>query len=92
MQVWDGVVGFIYSCESWTFLLYSWAEGRRFLKDQKITKDEKNNSEFKTKYYIMGGSGILILCCGFLCPCFHTRKKDTAHTVLKDPSSSKFSI
>ncbi|CAH1449121.1 unnamed protein product [Lactuca virosa] len=63
------------------------SEGRRFLKDQKTTKDDKKKSEFKTKYYIMGGSGILILCCSFLCPCFHTRKKDMAHTVLKDPSS-----
>lgn len=63
------------------------SDGRRFLKDQKSKNDDKK-STFKTKYLIIGGSGILILCCSFLCPCFRTRKKDTAHTVLvKEPNS-----
>ncbi|XP_071733600.1 calmodulin-binding receptor-like cytoplasmic kinase 3 isoform X2 [Rutidosis leptorrhynchoides] len=36
----------------------------------------------------MGGSGISVLCCSFLCCCFRSKKKDTAHTVLaKEPNS-----
>ncbi|KAI3495974.1 hypothetical protein L1887_38322 [Cichorium endivia] len=69
--------------------VHQFSDGRRFLKDQKRTNNDEK-SEFKSKYLIMGGSGIgiLTLCCGFLCPCFRARKKDTAHTVLaKEPNS-----
>lgn len=68
--------------------VHQFSDGRRFLKDEKRTNNDQK-SEFKSKYLIMGGSGIgiLTLCCGFLCPCFRARKKDTAHTVLaKEPN------
>ncbi|KAJ0799979.1 putative protein kinase RLK-Pelle-RLCK-IV family [Helianthus annuus] len=59
----------------------------REAKESKKTKDDKD-SKFKAKYLVMGASGILVLCCGFLCPCFRSRKKEMAHTVLaKEPSS-----
>ncbi|KAI3701511.1 hypothetical protein L6452_26648 [Arctium lappa] len=76
------------------------SDGRRFLRnfvgddslegegsDKKRTKGDQD-SVFKTKYLVMGGSGILILCGSFFCPCFWARRKDTAHTILvKEPNS-----
>ncbi|KAI3805407.1 hypothetical protein L1987_27760 [Smallanthus sonchifolius] len=56
-------------------------------KESKKTKDDKDFN-IKTKYLVMGASGFLVLCCAFLCPCFRSKKKDMAHTVLaKEPSS-----
>lgn len=76
------------------------SDGRRFLRnlvrdgtlegersDKKKTKGDQD-SVFRTKYLVMGGSGIFILCASFVCPCFWARRKDTAHTVLvKEPNS-----
>ncbi|KAL8223159.1 hypothetical protein R6Q57_020558 [Mikania cordata] len=56
-------------------------------KEPKKTEDDKD-LKFNSKYLVMGGSGILVLCCALLCPCFRSRKKDMAHAVLaKEPSS-----
>lgn len=76
------------------------SDGRRILQNldrEETVEGEEHESErtkgdqeslFRTKYLVMGGSGILILCCSYLCPCFRSRKKETAHTVLaKEPSS-----
>ncbi|KAJ9551033.1 hypothetical protein OSB04_015078 [Centaurea solstitialis] len=76
------------------------SDGRRFLRslvsdetleiegsDTKRRKGDRD-SKFKTKYLVMGGSGFLILCGSFFCPCFWARKKETTHTVLpKEPNS-----
>ncbi|KVI01328.1 Concanavalin A-like lectin/glucanase, subgroup [Cynara cardunculus var. scolymus] len=75
--------------------------GRRFLRnlvkdgtlegegsDRKRTKGDQD-SVFKSKYFFMGGSGILILCGSFFCPCFWARRKDpAAHTVLAKEANS----
>lgn len=75
------------------------SDGRRILQnldteetvgEERESKRTKGDQEslFRTKYLVMGGSGILILCCSFLCPCFRSRRKETSHTVLaKEPSS-----
>ncbi|XP_068637535.1 calmodulin-binding receptor-like cytoplasmic kinase 3 [Aristolochia californica] len=57
-----------------------------------LTDDKKSDEVSKEKKLpvkvAMAVSGTFLVCCAFLCPCFHTRRKETAHNPLpKDPSS-----
>ncbi|KAM7508260.1 hypothetical protein LguiA_018713 [Lonicera macranthoides] len=55
-------------------------------------KDDKK-SPLAPKYLAMAVPGIFVLCCVFLCPCFQSRRKQAAHTVLsKDPVSMDSSL
>lgn len=39
----------------------------------------------------IAATGIVFMCCSFLCPCFYRKRKATALTVLeKDPNSSEY--
>lgn len=77
-------------------------EGRKFLR--RVVKEELNEQHSKTqgtkdkdvqqdsilttKNLAMAAPGILILCCGVICPCFRARKRPTAHTVLEKEQNS----
>uniref|UniRef100_A0A5B6YHN6 non-specific serine/threonine protein kinase n=1 Tax=Davidia involucrata TaxID=16924 RepID=A0A5B6YHN6_DAVIN len=56
------------------------------------SQPSENKNAYKSlltpKKLSMAASGIFVLCCSLLCPCFRKSRKETAHTVLaKDPSS-----
>lgn len=60
--------------------------------DKKEVEDHEN-SIIAHKYLVVGIPGIFVLCCAFLCPCFRSTKKETAHTVLsKEPVSADSSF
>lgn len=63
------------------------------IEHQKSRPTEAKNdhkSVLTQKKLAMAVPGIFVLCCAFLCPCFHARRKETTHTVLaKDPVSSE---
>ncbi|XP_059637878.1 calmodulin-binding receptor-like cytoplasmic kinase 3 isoform X2 [Cornus florida] len=74
--------------------------GSKFL--QKVVREESASHNFDRKSQpsgckslltpkkltAMAVPGIFVLCCSFLCPCFHKRRKETGHDVLsKNPSS-----
>ncbi|CAH1426530.1 unnamed protein product [Lactuca virosa] len=61
--------------------------GRRILRDLVIKETKK--SVFRTKYMAMGGTGMLFLCCSFICPCFfRSKRKDTDDAALVKDSNS----
>lgn len=61
--------------------------GRRVLRDLVIKETKK--SVFRTKYMAMGGTGMLFLCCSFICPCFfRSKRKDTDDAALVKDSNS----
>lgn len=58
-------------------------------------KEKKNDpTTFSTgKQVGLVATGIVVMSCGLMCPCFYRKRKPTAHSVLaKDPNSSEFSI
>nr|KAJ0203301.1 hypothetical protein LSAT_V11C500262650 [Lactuca sativa] len=62
--------------------------GRRVLRDLVIKETKK--SVFRTKYMAMGGTGMLFLCCSFICPCFfRSKRKDTDDAALVKDSNSQ---
>lgn len=62
--------------------------GRRVLRDLVIKETKK--SVFRTKYMAMGGTGMLFLCCSFICPCFfRSKRKDTDDAALVKDSNSR---
>jgi len=44
------------------------------------------------KNIAVAASGMLVLCCSFLCPCFRARRKQTTHTVLSKDINSMDSV
>lgn len=55
-------------------------------------REEHNDSGplLTTKKVGIAATGLFIMTCALLCPCFYKKRKATAHTVLaKDPNSSK---
>ncbi|KAI3790316.1 hypothetical protein L2E82_03268 [Cichorium intybus] len=61
--------------------------GRRVLRDL-VIKETKKKSVFKAKYMTMGGTGMLLFCCGVLCPCFFRSRRDPDDAVLVKESNS----
>ena len=69
-------------------------EGRKPLKrliQEESTIDNPDNHERESKprkssvspkVIAMAVPGILVLCCGFLCPCFRAKRKETDHAAL----------
>ena len=78
--------------------------GRKILKEG--VREESMEDHFKTqqmedkeaKYVIltpknlaMAAPGVLLLCCGLVCPCFRPRRKESSVPVFeKDPNSSEY--
>ncbi|KAA8535167.1 hypothetical protein F0562_030170 [Nyssa sinensis] len=57
-------------------------------KSQPSEDKDANKSLLTPKNLAMAASGIFVLCCSLLCPCFRKRMKQTDHAVLaKDPNS-----
>lgn len=55
-------------------------------------REEKNysGSLSTTKKVGIAATGLFVMSCALLCPCFYKKRKATAHTVLaRDPNSSK---
>lgn len=60
--------------------------GRRVLRDLVIKENKKTS--FKPKYIAMGGTGMLLLCCTLLCPCFRSKRKDPDEAAIVKESNS----
>ncbi|XP_068641802.1 calmodulin-binding receptor-like cytoplasmic kinase 3 isoform X2 [Aristolochia californica] len=57
-------------------------------KSHQVSKEKKQEHLPVPMKAVMAISGIFLVCCTFLCPCFRTRRKETSHNPLpKDPSS-----
>ncbi|XP_058115643.1 calmodulin-binding receptor-like cytoplasmic kinase 3 isoform X3 [Magnolia sinica] len=70
--------------------------GRKLLPELKTndslvqsTEEKHSNSvSLNPKNIAMAASGMFLLCCALVCPCFRARRKETAHTALtKEPNS-----
>lgn len=56
---------------------------------------EKHADDFSVtpKKLVMAVPAFFILCCGLICPCFRTRKRETDQSALvKDPNSSELTV
>ncbi|XP_058115642.1 calmodulin-binding receptor-like cytoplasmic kinase 3 isoform X2 [Magnolia sinica] len=71
--------------------------GRKLLPELKTndslvqsTEEKHSNSvSLNPKNIAMAASGMFLLCCALVCPCFRARRKETAHTALtKEPNSN----
>ncbi|XP_047308880.1 calmodulin-binding receptor-like cytoplasmic kinase 3 isoform X2 [Impatiens glandulifera] len=51
------------------------------------SKDDHKSSSSSPRNLTMAASGVLILCCGFLCPCFWRRRREMEHHVLSKSHS-----
>jgi hypothetical protein len=57
---------------------------------QDTPKEKKDDPETLSTPYKAGlaVAGVVVMCCGFLCPCLYKKRKPATHTVLeKDPNS-----
>jgi len=57
---------------------------------QDTPKEKKGDPETLSTPYKAGlaVAGVVVMCCGFLCPCLYKKRKPATHTVLeKDPNS-----
>lgn len=97
----EGNVGYRYCGSDFSLDEFPLIEGRKFLR--RVVKEELKEQHYKTqgtkdkdvqdsvlttKNLAMAAPGILILCCGIICPCFRARKRSSTHTVLvKEPIS-----
>ncbi|WCJ29998.1 calmodulin-binding receptor-like cytoplasmic kinase 3 [Euphorbia peplus] len=62
--------------------------------DKMISSDEKNDTSIFSTSKQVGAvaTGIVVMSCALLCPCFYRKKKDTGHTVLSKELNSIDSV
>ncbi|KAA8522972.1 hypothetical protein F0562_009395 [Nyssa sinensis] len=59
---------------------------------QSSENKDAHESLSTTKILAMTGSGIFVLCCSLLCPCFRTKRKEMAHAVISKELNSMDSV
>ena len=67
-------------------------DGYSEIDSDKITlggKDKYDNPISKPKMLAMAAPAFFLLCCTLVCPCFQARKKDSGHTLSREPNSSE---
>lgn len=68
-----------------SFKLFQRGGSRKLLVQTQTQTDD-------TTFLLAALPGMLLLCCSFLCPCFHARRKDASHAVLHKDLNSMESI
>lgn len=64
-----------------------------FLENSQPNEEKDAQKSLVTpKNIAVAASGMLVLCCSFLCPCFRARRKQTTHTVLSKDLNSMDSV
>ncbi|XP_047952041.1 calmodulin-binding receptor-like cytoplasmic kinase 3 [Salvia hispanica] len=66
-------------------------DGYSEIDSDKITlggKDKYDNPISKPKMLAMAAPAFFLLCCTLVCPCFQARKKDSGHTLSREPNST----